>query len=35
MVQEGLAALSWLMIEPNPRELIESQIGSQDFHANK
>lgn len=35
MVAEGLGSLNWLMIEPKPREIIENQIGSADFHGNK
>eukprot|EP00615_Pteridomonas_danica_P004366 CAMPEP_0114354250 /NCGR_PEP_ID=MMETSP0101-20121206/19305_1 /TAXON_ID=38822 ORGANISM="Pteridomonas danica, Strain PT" /NCGR_SAMPLE_ID=MMETSP0101 /ASSEMBLY_ACC=CAM_ASM_000211 /LENGTH=469 /DNA_ID=CAMNT_0001495557 /DNA_START=48 /DNA_END=1457 /DNA_ORIENTATION=+ len=34
-VQEGLGALNWLMVEPKPRDVIEAQVGAQDYHANK
>jgi len=34
-VSEGLGALNWLMIEPQPREMIEGQIGAADYSANK
>ena len=34
-VAEGLGALNWLMIEPNPREMIEHGVGGADYSANK
>lgn len=34
-VAEGLGALNWLMIEPQPREIIEAQVGAADYSANK
>jgi adenylyl cyclase-associated protein len=34
-IQEGLGALNWLMVEPKPRDVIEAQVGAQDYHANK
>eukprot|EP00617_Octactis_speculum_P015450 CAMPEP_0185766316 /NCGR_PEP_ID=MMETSP1174-20130828/35936_1 /TAXON_ID=35687 /ORGANISM="Dictyocha speculum, Strain CCMP1381" /LENGTH=471 /DNA_ID=CAMNT_0028449909 /DNA_START=39 /DNA_END=1454 /DNA_ORIENTATION=+ len=34
-VKEGMTALSWLFIEPKPRELIESTVGGSDFWSNK
>ena len=34
-LSEGLGALNWLMIEPQPREIIEAQIGAADYSANK
>ena len=33
-VGEGIAALNWICIEPNPREFIESYIGGSDYYAN-
>jgi adenylyl cyclase-associated protein len=35
MVAEGLGALNWLLVEPKPREVIENQLESVDFNANK
>lgn len=34
-VSEGLGCLSWLLVEPAPRDFIENFIGGQDFWANK
>jgi len=34
-VSEGLQCLSWLVVVPAPREVIESYVGGQDFWANK
>ena len=34
-VSEGLQCLSWLVVVPAPRDVIESYIGGQDFWANK
>ena len=34
-ISEGLQCMSWLLVEPAPRDFIENFIGGQDFWANK
>jgi len=34
-VSESLGCLNWLMVAPKPKEIIEAQLGSADYSANK
>ena len=34
-VSESLGCLNWLMVAPQPKEIIEAQLGSADYSANK
>ena len=34
-VSESLGCLNWLLVAPMPREIVEAQLGSADYSANK